>query len=131
MSLIARHFEARGLPTVILGSALDILTAGQPPRAAFLNYPLGHEAGRPFDAADQYSALQQTLSLLDTQTSPGIVHLDNDWPEGWEAVRREAQDSDGQDLRSPRDETPRYERPEDAALAQQLGATVAAARRAT
>ena len=130
MSLIARHFEVRGVPTVILGGALDILTAGQPPRAAFLNYPLGHEAGRPFDSDDQYSVLKQALTLVDTQTQPGIVHLENSWPEGWDAVRREADDTDGQDLRSPRDETPRYERTEDEALALRLGATAPPARRA-
>ena len=129
MSLIARHFEAQGLPTVILGSALDIMSAAKPPRAAFLNYLLGHEAGRPFDAPDQHSALKQALELLETLKAPGIVHLDKSWPEGWEAVRREARDTDGQDLRSPRDETPRYQTAEDEALAIQLGVSAPAARR--
>jgi hypothetical protein len=36
-----------------LGSAFDILGAGQPPRATFVDYPLGHSAGKRFDAADQ------------------------------------------------------------------------------
>ena len=32
-----------------MGSALDILEAVNPPRAAFLDYLLGHTAGKPFD----------------------------------------------------------------------------------
>jgi hypothetical protein len=46
VSLIARHFEAAGLPTMILGSAMDILQAGRPPRVKFVNYPLGFESVR-------------------------------------------------------------------------------------
>ena len=130
MSLIARHFEATGLPTVILGNALDILTAARPPRAAFLDYPLGHEAGRPFDAADQLSVVTQALELLRKLDAPAIVPLGNTWAEGWEAVRVESQKTDGTDLRSPRDETPRYQTPEDAALAQRLGASAPPVRRA-
>ena len=34
-------------PTIILGSARDITQAGRPPRMVFLDYPLGHSAGRP------------------------------------------------------------------------------------
>ena len=51
--LVARHLEANGIASMCLSSALDIFTAGRPPRATFLDYPLGHNSGKPFDAADQ------------------------------------------------------------------------------
>tara|TARA_B100000676_G_scaffold148627_1_gene146919 strand:+ start:642 stop:1037 length:396 start_codon:yes stop_codon:yes gene_type:complete len=131
VSLIARHFEAAGLPTVILGSALDIMTTGRPPRAAFLDYPLGHESGRPFDPADQRSVVRQALGLLHALEAPAIVPLANAWPKGWDAVREESRKTEGSDLRSPRDETPRYQTPEDEALAKRLGAVAPTVRRAT
>ena len=33
------------IATVVAGSALDILQAGQPPRSVFVDYPLGHSVG--------------------------------------------------------------------------------------
>ncbi len=69
MSLVARHLEGLGIPTLCLGSALDILEAGAPPRAAFVDYPLGHSAGRPFDPADQ-DQIHQTLMLLSKLATP-------------------------------------------------------------
>ena len=86
MSLIARHFEANGLPTLILGSALDILSAGQPPRAKFLNYPLGFESGRFRDSTDQLAVVQEALKGFDDMHKPGIETLPFEWQDGWDMV---------------------------------------------
>src|SRR3546814_6957411 len=45
MALVARHLEAAGLPTLCIVSARDIVEAVDPPRAVFVDYPLGHTAG--------------------------------------------------------------------------------------
>lgn len=118
MSLIARNFESKGLPTLILGSALDILEAGKPPRAAFLNYPLGFEAGKAFDPQNQYEVLHSALTFFDSMTSPGIERLDFEWADGWQMVEERERTAAGQDQRSPRDTTPRYQTEEDRLLAQ-------------
>ena len=64
MCLISRYLEENGLPTVSIGSALDIFQSGKPPRAVFTNYPLGHSAGKPFDEEDQYSIFIQAIDMF-------------------------------------------------------------------
>ena len=49
MGLIARAIEAEGIPTLSVTSARDITRAVWPPRAAYLDYPLGHTSGRPHE----------------------------------------------------------------------------------
>lgn len=111
MSLIARHFEARGLPTLIIGSALDILTSGQPPRASFVNYPLGFESGRFRDKADQVDVIREGLKAFDDMTSPGIEPMNFEWIHGWDMI---AERERGKlDNRSPRTMEPQYQNEED------------------
>lgn len=101
-----------------LGSALDILEAGRPPRATFVDYPLGHTAGKPFDEADQDSIVMAALQGLVDAERPGQIRmLTNVWPD--QQWRTEASAADGGDTRQPRDETPQFQLPQDrdAALA--------------
>ncbi len=105
--LIARHFENLGLPTLILGSALDILEAGQPPRAKFLNYPLGFESGKFEDKINQLEVVRQALSGFETIEKPSILKMEFEWPEGWELIKKREEGI--LDLRSPRNEIPQYQ----------------------
>jgi len=119
VSLVARHLEANGIPTLCLGSALDIFQSARPPRAVFVDYPLGHSAGRPFDAADQRAILRAALDAFATLSSPGEIRvLPNRWDtdESW---RDDAGRTRGGDTRQARDETPQFQFPadRDAALA--------------
>ncbi len=121
MSLIARHLEAAGISTLCIGSARDILAAGQPPRAVFVDYPLGHTVGKPFDATDQGNILEGALSQLTTMTVPGtLVSLPNSW--GSEMWREEASTSDGGDTRQARDSSPQFQYPADRLAARRTGA---------
>jgi D-proline reductase (dithiol) PrdB len=52
VGLIARAIEALGIPTIALTSCRDITVKVRPPRACFLDYPLGNNAGIPHDAAN-------------------------------------------------------------------------------
>ena len=47
MSLIARHLEAHGIPTVIMGCARDIVEQAGVPRYLWSDFPLGNSAGKP------------------------------------------------------------------------------------
>ena len=105
--LIARHFENLGLPTLILGSALDILEAGQPPRAKFLNYPLGFETGKFEDKINQLEVVREALSGFETIEKPSILKMEFEWPEGWELIKKREEGI--LDLRSPRNEIPQYQ----------------------
>jgi hypothetical protein len=50
VSLIARHLEVNGIPTVVMGCARDIVEHCGAPRFLFSDFPLGNSAGRPHDA---------------------------------------------------------------------------------
>ena len=65
VSLAARHLEAHGIPTVIMGCAKDIVEHCGVPRFVFSDFPLGNSAGRPFDVQSQRQTLELALRLLE------------------------------------------------------------------
>lgn len=70
MSLVARHLEANGIPTVILGCARDIVEFCGVPRLLFSDFPLGNAAGRPHDEASQASTIELALKVLESAVGP-------------------------------------------------------------
>ena len=70
MSLVARHLETNGLPTVILGSARDIVEQCGVPRFVFTDFPLGNPCGKPDDAVMQRAIVGIALDLLETARHP-------------------------------------------------------------
>jgi hypothetical protein len=124
--LIARHLEGHGIPTLCLGSAHDILSSGRPPRAAFVDYPLGHSSGKPFDDADQSAIVRGVLAGLAAASEPGALRV---LPQLWDAGeewKEEAGRTRGADTRRPRDETPQFQFPADREAAIASGALQAA-----
>ena len=70
MSLAARHFEERGLPTVVMGSARDIVEECGVARFVFTDFPLGNPCGKPGDAGMQRSIVGTALDLLEKAWMP-------------------------------------------------------------
>ena len=70
VSLVARHLEANGLSTVIMGAAKDIVEHCGVPRFLFSDFPLGNSAGRPFDTASQAQTLELALRVLESAPAP-------------------------------------------------------------
>ena len=66
VGLVARHLEANGLPTVIMGCAKDIVEYCGVPRLLFTDFPLGNSAGRPLDVESQAFTLELALRVLET-----------------------------------------------------------------
>ena len=64
LGLAARHLEANGIATVLLGCALDIVEHCGVPRFLFSDFPLGNAAGRPYNPASQETTLDLALDLL-------------------------------------------------------------------
>ena len=119
MGLVARHVEAAGIPTLCMTSALDITRAVNPPRAAFLDFPLGHTTGKPYDPELQRNILADALSSFTSMTAPGSVKtLPYLWSgdEGWKAKAF----AEG-DERLPRHDTPQYQNDEDRRRAERGG----------
>ena len=70
MSLTARHLEANGIPTVVLGCGRDIVESAGVARFVFSDFPLGNSAGKPFDLESQRGIFAMALDLLDGARAP-------------------------------------------------------------
>jgi hypothetical protein len=70
VSLVARHLEANGISTVVMGCAKDIVEHAAVPRFLFSDFPLGNAAGKPHDTASQAFTLALALRLLETAPGP-------------------------------------------------------------
>ncbi len=118
MCLIARYLEQRGIPTLVVGTALDILEYGWAPRAVFMDFPLGHGGGPLHDPAMQLAIAREACAAFEAVTEPGrIIRLDLTWPDG-DAWKQGASDDGADDVRQPRDLTPRYQHEADRQLAE-------------
>jgi D-proline reductase (dithiol) PrdB len=70
VSLVARHLEANGLPTVIIGSALDIVEHCGVPRFLFTDFPLGNPCGHPWRRDMQKEIVRQAVRLFEAAAGP-------------------------------------------------------------
>ncbi len=70
VSLVARHLEANGIPTVVMGCAKDIVEFAAVPRFLFSDFPLGNSAGKPHDKDSQARTLELALRLLESAPGP-------------------------------------------------------------
>lgn len=121
MGLIAREIERRGTPTICLSSARSITESVNPPRAVFIDFPLGHTAGKAGDKSLQRRIMIDTLSALDGQVAPGRIR---DLPQRWsdsddwkDTAMRSAAGDKHSDNRAKRHADPQYQLPEDQAEA--------------
>ena len=115
VGLIARVVEEAGIPTLCMTSALDITNAVKPPRAVFVNFPLGHQTGKPNQPELQKRIVLDALHQFETIARPGtIVELpyiwdandrcweERDYTRGWmpERPSKEAADREEADRRA-------------------------------
>lgn len=96
MCLVARHLEANGVPTVIAGSARDIVEHCGVPRFLFTDFPLGNPCGKPWDVEMQRAIVGMALDLLEnaiqprtTVQTPFIWSEDASWRERYARVTPE------------------------------------------
>ena len=99
--------EAAGIPTLCMTSALDITRAVNPPRAVFLDFPLGHQTGKPNQPDLQRQIVRDAMRAFETIGKPGtIVELpyvwdpddrrweETDYTDGFLGPRPEKEDAD-------------------------------------
>jgi D-proline reductase (dithiol) PrdB len=86
VSLAARHLEANGISTVVMGCAKDIVEYVGVPRLLFSDFPLGNAVGKPNNKDSQLATLSLALDLLEhapaartTVQSPAVWSNDPDW----------------------------------------------------
>jgi hypothetical protein len=101
-------------------SALDITRAVNPPRAAFLDYPLGHTTGKPNQPDLQRQILRAALLSFESTTVPGAVNM---LPFIWsEDESWKPQAFAGADTRTERRDTPQYQCDDDRVRAESASA---------
>ena len=86
MSLIARYLEENGIPTVVIGSARDIVEECGVARFLFTDFPLGNPCGKPWDKEMQSAIMEMALDLLQgawqprtTVQAPFVWSEDDTW----------------------------------------------------
>ncbi|MGE3462833.1 MAG: hypothetical protein AB7I04_13040 [Pseudomonadales bacterium] len=79
MSLVARYLESHGMPTVIVGSALDIVEHCGVPRFLFVDFPLGNPCGRPWDTDMQRRIVRQAVGLFESVRKPQTTVRSDEW----------------------------------------------------
>ncbi len=100
MALTARYLEQRGIPTVVMGVAKDILEHVGVPRFCFSDFPLGNSAGQPNDSTSQKETLKLALRLLEGAPGPRTT-VQN--PQRWREPTEWRRDYCNPDLCSPED----------------------------
>jgi hypothetical protein len=70
VSLVARYLEEYGIPTVLIGSARDIVEHCGVPRFLYSDFPLGNPCGHPWDREMQTETVRLGLSLLESAAAP-------------------------------------------------------------
>ena len=93
MSLVARHLEENGIPTVVAGSARDIVEECGVARFLFSDFPLGNPCGRPYDRDMQRAIVGHALDLFESATlprttvqTPFVWSEDAGWKDGYARV---------------------------------------------
>ena len=110
MGLIARGLEEQGMPTVYIGSCRDMMALVKPPRAVFVDFPLGHQCGKPNDAALQRRILQDALEALVKLSNSGqMIDLSYQWgePFDWKSYWQGVEDMIREEKLPPKDWVPK------------------------
>ncbi len=121
MGLIAREIEGRGLPTLSMSSALSITAAVRPPRAVYLDFPLGHTAGKANDRHTNLAIMNAALDAIEVLAPGEIMTLPFEWDsdDAWkDTVMRPRTGGRHSDQRIERTDSPQYQTDQDRELAE-------------
>ena len=100
VSLVARHLEENGVPTVVMGSARDIVEECGVPRFLFTDFPLGNPSGKPWDTEMQRSIVGMAFDLLEQAWMPRTtIQTPFEWHDGaWRDAFMRVDDSNREAL---------------------------------
>jgi len=80
VGLVCRLLEERGIATVCVATGRDLIAQVNPPRALFLNHPMGNNFGPAGDAGMQTDVLRAALALIHSAEQGGTLM---DYPTTW------------------------------------------------
>lgn len=67
---LAHYFEAQGFATVLVGFVREHIEAIKPPRALWLDFPMGRPLGKPNDPQYQLQVIRAAFALFDRPAGP-------------------------------------------------------------
>ena len=70
MSVLAHFFESYGFSTVLVGFVKENIEAIQPPRALWLDFPMGRPLGKPIDPEYQKKIIRSAFDLFNERSGP-------------------------------------------------------------
>jgi hypothetical protein len=73
VGLIQSVIEKSGIPTVSVTLLREITARVRPPRALFVDFPLGYPLGAPNDAVLQLKIIRAALSMLQETVPPANI----------------------------------------------------------
>ena len=80
MGLVCRLVEERGIATTYVATGRDLTALVKPPRALFVNHPMGNNFGAAHDVETQTNILRAALGLVETVEEGGtIVDMTTNW----------------------------------------------------
>ena len=83
MGLVCRLLEERGIATVYVATGRDLTALVKPPRALFVNHPMGNNFGAPGDEQEQTAIMRTALGLIHGATEAGVLV---DYPTQWSSA---------------------------------------------
>jgi hypothetical protein len=80
VGLVCRLLEEHGIATVYVATGRDLTALVKPPRALFVNHPMGNNFGRAGDTATQTDIVRAALAMIDSAERGGELI---DYPTTW------------------------------------------------
>lgn len=71
--MLANYFESQGFTSVLVGFVREHIEAVKPPRALWLDFPMGRPMGKPNDPEFQMKVIRAAFSLLDKPSGPVLT----------------------------------------------------------
>jgi len=81
VGLVCRLLEERGIATVYIATGRDLTELVKPPRALFVNHPMGNNFGHAGDDRTQSDILRAALAMIHTTELGGELI---DYPTTWD-----------------------------------------------
>ena len=72
MCVLAQYFESEGFSTVLVGFVREHMEALTPPRALWLDFPMGRPLGKPRDPDYQKKIIREAFRLFDHKSGPQL-----------------------------------------------------------
>ncbi len=70
--MLAQYFESEGFSTVLVGFVREHMEALKPPRALWLDFPMGRPMGKPNNPDFQKKIIRSAFSLLECKSGPQL-----------------------------------------------------------